>query len=129
MKVSAFVRTVGGLTIALGALAVSAQGQDKALSCDSKSVNQNHMVNQCEMREQTVGYAGRLAVDPGMNGGVSIKAWSNTNVLVRAKVEAAASDDVGARAVASLIRIDTSGRRGERDGAGSEWRSELVSEL
>jgi hypothetical protein len=111
MKTSALVRTIGVLAIGLLtiALPVSAQREDKSLSCDNKSSNQNHMVNHCEMREQTVGYAGRLAVDPGMNGGVSIKAWGNANVLVRAKVEAAASDDVGARAVASLIRIDTSG--------------------
>jgi DUF4097 and DUF4098 domain-containing protein YvlB len=104
MKASIVVRTIGVLAIAVGALPARAQ-----LSCDSKGLNQDHMVTHCELREQTVGYAGRLAVDPGMNGGVSIKAWSNTNVLVRAKVEAAAADDVGARAVASLIRIDTSG--------------------
>src|SRR5271170_5577216 len=93
MKTSVVVRTIGVLTIAFGALPARAQ-----LSCDSKGFNQDHMVTHCEMREQTVGYAGRLSVDPGMNGGVSIKAWSNANVLVRSKVESAASDDLGARA-------------------------------
>src|ERR1700746_3017221 len=62
------------------------RGEEKSLSCDNRSFNQNKMVTHCEMREQTLGFAGRLAVDPGMNGGVTVKGWDRADVLVRAKV-------------------------------------------
>ena len=39
------------------------------------------------MREQTIAYGGRLTVDGGNNGGVSIKGWDNASVLVRSKVK------------------------------------------
>jgi hypothetical protein len=104
-----------GLVLLSCVLPASAQtatrqrGEEQSLNCDRSSYNQSKMVTHCEMRELTVGSAGRLSVDPGMNGGVSIKAWSNANVLVRAKVESAGPDDLSARAVGSQIRIDTSG--------------------
>jgi DUF4097 and DUF4098 domain-containing protein YvlB len=91
-------------------LASTAFAQQKSLQCDPKnnSFNQSKMVTHCEMREQTVAFGGRLSVDPGQNGGVSIKAWDQQNVLVRSKVESAAADDGAARAVGAQIRIDTS---------------------
>src|SRR3984957_16575692 len=96
-------------------LASTAFAQQKSLQCDPKnnSFNQSKMVTHCEMREQTVAFGGRLSVDPGQNGGVSIKAWDQQNVLVRSKVESAAADDGSARAVGAQIRIETSGGGGE----------------
>jgi hypothetical protein len=97
------------LTIAIGAVPALAQRQEKALACDGNGSHQSGMVTHCEMREQTVGFGGRLSVDPGQNGGVSIKAWDNANVLVRSKVEAFAPDAGSAAAAGGLVRIDTSG--------------------
>src|SRR5712691_2102211 len=78
------------------------------LGCDSRSFNQNRLVTHCEMREQTIGFSGRLTVDGGMNGGVTVKGWDRADVMVRAKVEGAAEDDLAAKALVSQIFIDNS---------------------
>lgn len=87
--------------------ALPAAAQEKSLSCDGRN-NNNKQVTHCEMREQTVAYSGRLAVDAGMNGGVSVKGWDGGSVLVRAKVEASGEDDAAARAVVSQISVTAS---------------------
>lgn len=85
-----------------------AAAQQGSLSCNDGNHNNNRQVTHCEMREQTVPYAGRLSVDSGVNGGVSVKGWDNGNVLVRAKVEASGEDDAAARAVVSQITLNLS---------------------
>jgi DUF4097 and DUF4098 domain-containing protein YvlB len=98
--------------IATGILAMAwtAAAQQKSLSCDDRNNNNNNnkQVTHCEMREQTVAFAGRLAVDAGVNGGVSVKGWDGASVLVRAKVQASGADDASARGVASQITLNTS---------------------
>jgi DUF4097 and DUF4098 domain-containing protein YvlB len=84
------------------------RGEDKPLTCENRSFNQNKLVTHCEMREQTLGFAGRLSVDPGTNGGVSVKGWDRADVVVRAKIEAAAEDALGAKALASQITVNMS---------------------
>lgn len=103
------------LTPAIGALLgmaaqmqiCSAQMQDnreKTLSCgNSYAADQSR---HCEIREQTLAAVGRLAVDPGRNGGVSIKGWLQSEVLVRAKVETWADSDSEAALIASGVRVD-----------------------
>ena len=54
------MRTIA-LAVFIAALPSSAQ--QKSLSCDSSSYNNGRLVSHCEMRETTVGYAGRLLVD------------------------------------------------------------------
>jgi DUF4097 and DUF4098 domain-containing protein YvlB len=94
----------------IAALPVLAQRgrEEQSLSCNERSPNQNRMVTHCEMREQTVAFAGRLTVDAGLNGGVTVKSWNNTSVLVRSKVEATGEDESGARAMVSQVRVDVS---------------------
>src|SRR5277367_6526976 len=101
MKTSTFA-----LAIALAALPLLAQ--DKTLNCNNRDYNQRKQVTHCEMREQTVGYAGRLSIDAGTNGGVSVKAWDGGSVLVRSKVEASGDDEGAAAGVTSQIRVDVS---------------------
>jgi DUF4097 and DUF4098 domain-containing protein YvlB len=117
--------TILTLAILACALPVSAQREEKSLSCDNKSFNQSKMVTHCEMREQTVAFAGRLAVDPGTNGGVSIKAWDNGTVMVRSKVEASAQDDGSAQILGSQIHVDTSAgvvrAMGPEQGKSQNW--------
>lgn len=60
------------------------------------------------MREQSTGFAGRLTVDGGTNGGVSIKGWDQGGVLVRAKVEGWADDEMTAKSLVSQVRLDLS---------------------
>jgi DUF4097 and DUF4098 domain-containing protein YvlB len=60
------------------------------------------------MREQSIGFSGRLTVDGGMNGGVTVKGWDRADVMIRAKVEGAAEDDLAAKALVSQIFVDSS---------------------
>ncbi len=85
-----------------------AAAQQKSLSCDDRNFNNDKQATHCEMREQTVAFAGRLAVDAGVNGGVSVKGWDGGSVLVRAKVEGSGNDDAAARSVVSQIVLNTS---------------------
>jgi DUF4097 and DUF4098 domain-containing protein YvlB len=105
--------TILALTILAAALPASAQtirrGEEKSLACDRNSFNQNRLVTTCEMREQTIAYGGRVAIDPGQNGGVTVKAWDNANVLVRSKVESAGIDEGSAKIVGAQIQVNTSG--------------------
>ncbi|HLW77309.1 MAG TPA: DUF4097 family beta strand repeat-containing protein [Bryobacteraceae bacterium] len=96
-------------SLAILALTIPAMAQQKSLSCDRNGFNQNRLVTHCEMREQTIAYPGRISVDPGTNGGISVKGWDGGGVLVRSKVESAGVDDGAARIVGSQIQINTSG--------------------
>lgn len=97
------------LACAILSCSLPAMAQQKSLSCDRNSFNQNKLVTTCEMREQNAAYGGRLSVDPGQNGGVTVKAWDGSGVLVRSKVEAAGIDEGAAKIVASQINVNTSG--------------------
>src|SRR5579862_1685640 len=85
-------------TILIAALPAAAQRQQKSLSCENRTFNYDRMVTHCEMREQTLASAGSLAVDAGINGGVTVRGWDNNSVLVRSKVEGAGLDDSSAAA-------------------------------
>lgn len=93
------------LTILIAVL--PAVAQNKTLNCENHG-NQSGRVTHCEMREQSVAFAGRLSVDGGSNGGVTVKGWDNAGVLVRAKVEASAADAGAAAGVGAQVRVDVS---------------------
>ncbi len=67
----------------------------------------DRLVSNCEVREQTVQAGGALTVDGRKNGGVSVKGWDRNEILVRAKVHAAASTQSEADDLARQIRIET----------------------
>ena len=90
------------------ALPALAQRQERAFGCNDGNNNGGRQFRHCEMREQSTGFAGRLTVDGGMNGGVSVKGWDQAGVMVRAKVEANADDLATAQSMVSQVRIDLS---------------------
>lgn len=99
------------LFVALVMVAGTVYGQmqdnrDRQLSCNSNRMDRAHS---CEIRESTLGPSGTLEIEPGHNGGISVKGWSQNNVLVRARVETWASSDVEAQTLSSQIRVDTGG--------------------
>jgi DUF4097 and DUF4098 domain-containing protein YvlB len=96
----------------------SAFAQTKSLACDQQSRRESHQVNVCEMREQTIAYGGKLTVDGGRNGGVSVKGWDGPGVLVRSKVDAWGPDDGAAKSVLSQVHVDFSA--GELHASGPE---------
>jgi Putative adhesin len=96
-------------TIALTILlALPALAQEKSLSCNNESNHRDRMVTHCEMREQSVPFGGRLAVDAGVNGGVTVKGWDNSGVLVRARVEASAPDEPTAASLGAQVQVNVS---------------------
>jgi DUF4097 and DUF4098 domain-containing protein YvlB len=108
---------------AVAALAFPVLGQvqdntQPTLNCQNDNSG-NRLVRHCEMREQTIAYAGQLTIDGGRNGGVTVKGWSRADVLVRSKVEASAISDSDARALASQIRVSSSAGRVASEGPAS----------
>lgn len=95
---------------------VCALAQDRntkgSLSCrDSNSYN-DRLVANCEMREQTLApNGGTISLDGRQNGGVSVKGWDQSQILVRARVQTGAPSAGEAEALAKQIRIETSGSK------------------
>lgn len=89
----------GGLIAALPAAA-----QEKSLTCDSSY--RGDRGHHCEIREQTVGFPGRLTIDGGTNGGVSVKAWDQGNVLVRSRIDTQAADDNAAQGLSTQVSVN-----------------------
>ena len=81
--------------------------QDKTMSCSDRNWSGDRK-QFCEIREQNIPYSGRLSVDAGQNGGISVKGWNQSGVLVRAKVEAWADTEGDARALANQVRLELS---------------------
>jgi hypothetical protein len=85
-----------------------AQMQDnrtKSMTCADYN-HRDDRAHHCEIREQTLAAVGRLSVDPGRNGGVTIKGWLDNQVLVRSRVETWADTDSDASLLASRVRVD-----------------------
>lgn len=108
---------MAAVTAAVLGLAGSTFGQEPKPSLECRDNNRDgRLQRHCEIREQTIAYSGQLMVDGGQNGGVSIKGWSRSDVLVRSKVEASAPSDSEARALVGQIRLNASAGRVSADG-------------
>jgi len=100
-----------GFYLVLTALAASpafAQMQDNRtpqMTCEN-FYGGNRQAHHCDVREQTVPAAGRLTVDAGRNGGVTVRGWLQSNVLVRSKIESWADTDSEASLMASQVQIN-----------------------
>jgi DUF4097 and DUF4098 domain-containing protein YvlB len=70
----------------------------------------NRQARHCEIRETTIGGSTPLDVDAGPNGGIRIRGWDRSDVLIRAKITAYADTDADARRVASGVQIETAAR-------------------
>jgi DUF4097 and DUF4098 domain-containing protein YvlB len=105
-----------------GGVPLLAQLQDnseKQITCQNGGYD-GERVRHCEIREQTVPGAGRLGVDAGRNGGVTVKGALRSDVLVRARVEAAGETAAAAAQMASQVTISAAG--GQVQATGPESR-------
>lgn len=107
------------LIFAAGAFAQLQDNRTPRLSCDKDNYN-NGRQRFCEIREQTIPAVGRLTVDPGMNGGVTVKGWLRNDVSIRTRVEAWAPSAGEAGALAGQVRVDASA--GQVKASGPESR-------
>jgi len=96
----------------IAVLAQKDKVKEKSLTCREDSWSSDRLVNNCEIREQTLALSGgTIAIDGKPNGGVSVKGWDQNQVLVRARVQAAAPTAAEAEALGRQIRIETSGAK------------------
>ena len=95
------------LILAGGACAQLRDNRTPQMNCDGGGYN-NDRQRFCEIREQTIPGVGRLTVDPGKNGGVTVKGWLRNDVSIRGRVETWARSDGEASALAGLVRVDAS---------------------
>jgi DUF4097 and DUF4098 domain-containing protein YvlB len=109
------------------AAAVHAQLRDNRtpqMNCDSGNYGGDRQ-RFCEVREQTIPGTGRLAVDPGKNGGVTVKGWLRNDISIRSRVEAHAGTVEEARALAAVVRVDAAAGQVRTSGPdsqpGSDW--------
>ena len=77
----------------------------------------------CEIRNFTLRPQSKLSVDGRTNGGVSFHGWDRNEVKVVAMIQANASDDNAAEALAKQITVSTEGGRIHADGPASPRRS------
>lgn len=89
------------------------------------SWNSDRLQGHCEIKEQTLSAGGAIAVDAGRNGGVEVKGSDRNDILVRARIQTAASTQAEADQLATQIRIETAGLRihaeGPEHGDNVQW--------
>lgn len=111
------MRTTFLAFLAIGSLPVLAQNPTPRLSCDDRGFHNDRLVTHCEMKEQTLGSPrGAVRINPGLNGGVTVKGWDRNEVLVRARIETAAETESEARSMTPQIRIASGAGQIEAEG-------------
>jgi DUF4097 and DUF4098 domain-containing protein YvlB len=100
-------------------LPAQSRDSEPQLKCENQGYN-NDRPRHCEVRELTVASIGRLGIDSGQNGGVSVKGWQRGDVLVRARIEAQADTEGAAAILASRVLIDGSGGQVRANGPETE---------
>jgi DUF4097 and DUF4098 domain-containing protein YvlB len=96
------------IVLAVGSLPILAQNPTPRLSCDQSWNHNDHLVNHCEMKEQTLAATrGTMRIDPGMNGGVTVQGWDRNEVWVRARIDTSAPSDSEARGMVPSIRLSS----------------------
>src|SRR5438552_12884604 len=83
-----------------------AQNPEPRLTCDDHRSGNRRLVSHCEMKEQTLAPPmGTIRINPGQNGGVTVRGWDRADVLLRARIDTGAPSDAEARQIATQIRV------------------------
>jgi hypothetical protein len=93
--------------------------------CDESRHGDRDRVRYCEVREQTLPAREALSLDGRANGGITVRAWDQNEILIRAKVQTYADSDGEARDLASSVTVDAAGSivraEGPRTGRHEHW--------
>jgi DUF4097 and DUF4098 domain-containing protein YvlB len=108
-----------------GAAAARKDHDDRPMTCDDNWSGGGRS-NHCDIRETTIrDFGGKLDVEPGLNGGVSVRGSDRSDVLVRARVQTSADADAEAAELSGRVRIETAGGRVRAEGPpqadGASW--------
>jgi len=107
---------IAAMLSVLSVLALAQEGKSRgSLSCRDNWYS-DRLEGHCEIKEQTVPAGGTITVDASKNGGVSVKGWDRNDVLVRARIQTAASTQSEADQLAKQIRIETAGGKISAEG-------------
>ena len=79
-----------------------ALAHEKELNCDDHNWGNNR--SYCEMRETTIAARGDITVDGMTNGGISVKGWDRSEILVRSQVSVWDRDPAAAKDIAAHVR-------------------------
>ena len=112
--------------ILLLCLVPAALPQDKRMTCNDDG-SRRERGHYCEMREVTVPASGRLDVDGGTNGGITVMGDNRSDILVRSKVQAYRDDESESRQIVAGIHVETAGGRIRATGPSSEHQGWSVS--
>lgn len=99
------------LLLAACGLTVAAQNKSDYKTrefCTNNNWSNDGKVSISELRESTIAAQNLLTVDGERNGGIRVIGENRSDVLVRACIQAWASSDEAARALAKTVRIETS---------------------
>ncbi len=112
LKRTTFILMLTGM---FSVLAFAQEGSSKN-SRDSLACGDNwhseRLANHCEIKEQTLPASGNtITVDARQNGGVSVKGWDRNEILLRARIQTAASSQGEADELAKQISIETAGMK------------------
>ena len=108
------------VTLCLAASAAFAQADNSrySLTCrEQDSSYDDSRARHCEVKEQTMGAtAGTINVDGMQNGGISVKGWERSEILVRYRIQTQAATQAEADNLASQVRVATAGGEIRADG-------------
>lgn len=109
MKGSVLTLVLAAATFSLWSAPAEAKAWPRAgaegMECSSSHFHVNDLVSYAEMREQRVPAASTNYINPGENGSIKVHGWNNSDVLVKACIQAAAPSESEARGVASQVTI------------------------
>lgn len=111
------------LTLAAGASAQLRDNRTPQMSCNGGDSNDRNRQRFCEVREQTIPAVGQLTVDPGKNGGVTVKGWLRNDISIRTRVETWAHSVDEARTLGGLVRVNASAGKVQASGPDSHGDS------
>jgi DUF4097 and DUF4098 domain-containing protein YvlB len=103
--------------LAAAGVCLFAQTPEPRLSCDDSRSHNRRLVSHCEMKEQTLpAPMGAIHINPGQNGGVTVRGWDRADVLMRSRIDTSAPSDAEARQIASQIRLSSGSGQIQADG-------------
>jgi hypothetical protein len=89
--------------------------------CNEVRDNQRYQ-SSCDVREQTLARVGLLDVDPGGNGGITVRGTSGGATRVRFRIVGTARDERTARELMEQVRVSADGGRIRAEGPESNGR-------
>lgn len=104
------VLVVATLIVASFVAVAQNEGAKGSLSCRDNWYS-DKLMGHCEIKEQALAAGGMITVDARKNGGVSVKGWDRNDVLVRARIQSAASSQSEADELAKQVIIQTAGSK------------------